>query len=92
MKTNFSKRFMVPLAVIILGGAGAFATTSMSTNKAVEERMGYRYLSEQEPCHEENECSTVNNNVICTSTVGSHQLFDQQSPNSCDVPLYKIQN
>lgn len=90
MKTNFSKRFMAPLAVIILGGAGAFATTSMSSTKVVDERPGYRYLSEQEPCHEEITCQTENNNVICTS--GANQLFDKQSENSCDVPLYKIQN
>jgi hypothetical protein len=90
MKTIFSKRFMAPLAVIILGGAGAFVTTSMGSTNALAQKNGYRYLSEQEPCHEEIKCQTENNNVICTS--GGNQLFEQTSPNSCDVPLYKIQN
>lgn len=90
MKTIFSKRFMAPLAVMILGGAGAFVTTSMNSTKTLANVTGYRYVSQQDPCHADIQCTTDNNGVICTS--GSSQLFQKINENACDLPLYKIPN
>lgn len=90
MKTIFSRRFMAPLVVMILGGAGAFVTASMKSAEDLNIVTGYRYVSEADPCHEDIECTTENNNVICTSGSSSSQLFQKVSENACDVPLYKI--
>jgi hypothetical protein len=88
MKTNFFKRIMMPAAVMILGAGGAFVTTSMSSTKGIANVQGYRYLSQADPCHAEQQCST-SNTTICTS--GSTQLFGKANPsaNICNVPLYK---
>lgn len=88
MKTIFSRRFMAPLVVMILGGAGAFVTASMKSAEDLNIVTGYRYVSQEDPCHADIECDTDNTGVICTS--GSSQLFQKVSENACDVPLYKI--
>lgn len=92
MKTNFFKRFMMPLAVMIFGIAGAFVTTAMSSTKTLTDMPGYRFVSQQDPCHEEQMCTTVVRPTICTS--GGQQLKGKFNPNVnvCDIPLYKIPN
>lgn len=93
MKTIFSKRFMAPLAVMILGGAGAFVTASMSTLSTVAEKPGYHFVSMEEPCHQEEEvrCTTDQTGVICT--YGSDQLYgkiNDASEGPCNLPLRKV--
>jgi hypothetical protein len=90
MKTSLFKRSMTLAAVMVLGGGGAFVTTSMSSTKGIANVQGYRYVSQADPCHAQQLCSTINS-TICTS--GSNQLFGKANPNVnvCDVPLYKIQ-
>jgi hypothetical protein len=92
MNRNFLKRIMMPAAVVILGVGGAFATTSMSSTKGIANVQGYRYVSQADPCHAQQQCSNVFNSTICTS--GSNQLFGKATPNAvnCDLPLYKIPN
>lgn len=92
MKTNFFKRFMMPLAVMILGIAGAFVTTAMSSTETLANVQGYRFVSLADPCHAEQMCTTVVQPTICTS--GSQRLWGKDNPsiNECDVPLYKIPN
>lgn len=90
MKRNFLKGIMMPAAVVVLGVGGAFVTTSMSSTKALANVQGYRYVSQADPCHAQQQCSTVFNANICTS--GGSQLYGKANPNVnvCDVPLYKI--
>lgn len=92
MKTNFFKKIMMPFAVIVFGIAGAFVTTSMSSTKSLSTVQGYRYVSQADPCHAQQMCSTIFSATICTS--GSQQLWGKVNPgvNVCDVPLYKIPN
>ncbi|MFV8351739.1 hypothetical protein [Flavobacterium sp. XS2P14] len=92
MKTNFFKRLMMPLAVMVVGIAGAFLTTSMSSTKALTNVQGYRNVSQQNPCHIDAMCSNVFSTTLCTSSGGA-QLKGKVSPNApCDVTLYKIPN
>lgn len=92
MKTTFFKRLMMPLAVMVLGIAGAFVTTSMSSTKTLANVQGYRFVSQAEPCQEDAMCSTVFSTNICTSSGGA-QLKGKASPNApCDITLYKKTN
>jgi hypothetical protein len=91
MKTNFFRRLMMPLAVMVLGVAGAFVTTAMSSTKTLANVQGYRFVSQADPCHADAMCSNVFNANICTSS--GTQLKGKVSSNApCDVTLYKIQN
>ncbi|MDP5200211.1 hypothetical protein [Flavobacterium sp. DG2-3] len=95
MKSNLLKRFSAPLAVAILGGAGAFFTASMGSAKAFDERPAYRYVSQLDPCHQEDErCQTEQTIEICS--YGSTQLFgkvDENNPNNnCNLPMWKVQD
>ncbi|HSD06398.1 DUF6520 family protein [Flavobacterium sp.] len=92
MKAIFLKRMIMPLAVIVLGIVGAFTTTAMSSDKALTNVQGYRFISQADPCHADAQCSNVSSANICTSSGGS-QLKGKAAPNApCDVPLYKIPN
>lgn len=59
MKTNFFKRFMMPLAVMFLGIAGAFVTMSMSSTESLSQMKGYKYVSPANPCDFVENCTTV---------------------------------
>ena len=90
MKTTFFKRLMMPLAVMIVGIAGAFVTTSMSSTKPLAPVQGYRFVSQAEPCKADTECSDVFRPTICTSSGGA-QLKGKATPNApCDITLYKL--
>jgi hypothetical protein len=92
MKTTFFKRLMMPLAVMIVGIAGAFVTTSMSSTKTLANVQGYRFVSQADPCHVDAMCSSASSANICTSSGGT-QLKGKVSPNApCDVTLFKIPN
>lgn len=82
----------MPLAVMILGIAGAFVTTAMSSTETLANVPGYRFVSQLDPCHEEQMCTTEVKETICTS--GTKRLWGKDDPNVnvCDVPLYKIPN
>lgn len=82
----------MPLAIMIFGIASAFVTTAMSSPEALVEMRGYRFVSQQDPCHEEQMCTTEFRPTICTS--GGQQLKGKVNPNVnvCDVLLYKIPN
>ena len=92
MKTNFFKRLMMPLAVMVLGIATAFTTTSMSSTKALANVQGYRFVSQADPCHIDVMCSNIFSATVCTS--GANQLWGKQTPTSatCPLTLYKIPN
>jgi hypothetical protein len=92
MKTIFFKKMVLPVAVIMLGIAGAVSTQAMnSSSKVLVNQQGYRFVSAQDPCHAE---------IMCTTTVGpicklgSITLWGKVTPTAldCNVPLYKIQN
>jgi hypothetical protein len=92
MKTNFFKKLMMPLAVMVLGIATAFTTTSMSSAKALANVQGYRFVSQADPCHIDVMCSNIFSANVCTS--GSNQLWGKQTPSAttCPLTLYKIPN
>ena len=89
MKTNFFKKLMMPLAVMVLGIATAFTTTSMSSTKALAPVQGYKFISQADPCHIDAMCSNVVSVNLCTS--GSSHLWGKVTPNAptCDVKLYR---
>ncbi|UMB54204.1 hypothetical protein MKD41_01695 [Lutibacter sp. A64] len=82
----------MPLAVVFLGIAGAFVTMSMGSTESLSTTQGYRFVSQADPCHAEQMCTTVYQPTICTS--GSSRLWGKVNPsvNVCNVPLYKINN
>ncbi len=86
MKTIFARRFMAPLAVMILGGAGAFVTTSMKSAEVKATVPGYRYVSQADPCHEDIQCSATYKPTLCSSGSAILKGFDGVS---CNMPLYK---
>lgn len=89
MKTNFFKKLMMPLAVMVLGAAGAFVTTSAASTDALAARQGYKFISQADPCHIDAMCSDVVTPNLCTS--GSTQLWGKVTPNAptCNVQLYR---
>lgn len=89
MKTNPFKRLMLPLAVAVLGSAGAFVTTSMGKADAFANQQGYRFVSAADPCHSEIMCRTEEGDIC---TLGSVRLWGKVTPSAttCSVPLYKI--
>ncbi|MBD3581293.1 DUF6520 family protein [Flavobacterium selenitireducens] len=90
MKTTL-KGIVMPVATLVLGAAGAFATTSMASDEAPTIITGRYYVSSADPCHlSDVECTDVfNDNGACTSPQGT--LWKMDSPVTCPLPLYKIQ-
>lgn len=78
----------MPMAVAVVGFAGAFATTSMAS-APVANQQGYRFISGQpNPCHAELMCRTESGDV-CKS--GAITLWGKATENGpCNVPLFKI--
>ncbi len=89
MKTNFLKRMMMPMVVLLFGIAGAFVTTSMSSAPNPTMEPGYRYVSQSKPCNAEIQCSNVSSPNLCTS--GGITLKGKFNPaiNICQKPLYR---
>lgn len=92
MKTTIFKKIMMPFAIIFIGISAAFVTTSMASTKDLTIQQGYKFVSQADPCHAEQMCTTDFQTTICTS--GSQRLWGKVNPNVnvCDVPLYKIPN
>lgn len=95
MKSNNLKRFTAPLAVVILGGVGAFFTASMGSANTVDERPVYRFISQQNPCQQEEvTCQTEQADEICS--LGTTQLYgkvNEENPNNnCNLRMYKVSN
>jgi len=88
MKTNFFKRFMMPLAVMIFGFGLAFTTTSMKDAKVLLDKTAYRFISTEDPCHATKTCR-IEVNPICK--VGSIQLWGKvnETDMQCPVTLYE---
>mgnify|MGYP003610434747 FL=1 len=83
----------MPVAVAILGIAGAFATTSMASNKASVNVWGHKFTSSAVPCAEIKMCQTENNGILCrVDDVDdtSLQLKGKISPTVCPTTLYRI--
>lgn len=91
MKSRIFKNLMMPLAVMVLGAAGAFATTSMADAKAVVNQQGYRFVSNADPCHADLMCRTEFGDICKSGTI---TLWGKVTPSAtnCDVQLYKIPN
>ncbi|WP_343591058.1 DUF6520 family protein [Flavobacterium sp.] len=88
MKTNLKK--MIPMAVAVLGIAGAFVTTSMQkASSTLIPRLGY-VLDENDDCNIPVQCDT-NQNEICQHTDGQ-QAFGKDAQGNCNVTLFKPSN
>lgn len=93
MKTNVLKKAMMPIAVAVLGIAGAFTTTSMTTNKTVANVWGHKFTSAAIPCDQVKMCQTENNGILCRvndADESSSQLKGKVAPMSCPTILYRI--
>jgi len=90
MKTNF-KQALMPLAVVVLGVVGAFATNAKKqSEKALIDQQGYVYDNIQKKCIPEVMCSTIVND-ICENAFGQH-VYGLNSPDdlsTCSWTLYK---
>jgi hypothetical protein len=75
----------MPMAVVALGLAGAISTNAMNENgKEVAPVMGWKHVSEINPCEAVQECSN-NGNFDCTAPDGE-QLYAKPI-STCLTPL-----
>lgn len=88
MKSGIFKRIMGPLAVMVLGIAGAFTTTSMSSTKALTAEQGYIFVSPVDRCHESIMCDTQEGD-LCKLSDGTTQVWGKDTPSTCIKKLYK---
>lgn len=87
MKTNF-KKLMTPVAVAVLGIAGAFTTTSMSSDKVLDNRQAYKQISGT--CVDQGIMCQTDFGPVCKS--GTVTLWGKAPGSStCTVPLYHIE-
>lgn len=85
MKSNFLKN-MVPIAVAVLGTAGAFVTTSMQKADSATPRLGY-VLDNNDICNVPVQCNT-DPNPICKHSDGQTAYgLDEQG--NCNVTLFQ---
>lgn len=92
MKTNF-KQALMPLAVVVLGVVGAFATNAKKQNQQVKTiETGYVTTNPSQPCNLAIECSNING-PVCTIMLDGvqHQAFGKLNPAdvSCAKVLYR---
>lgn len=89
MRTNF-KKLMMPLAVVILGSLGAFATMSMGTVKAAPgDQRGYLFVNALNPCVQDIMCSNIVNDICKTPSLQTLKGKINESDASCPQTLYK---
>lgn len=92
MKQTF-KKAMMPLAVVVLGAAAAFATNAAKTgNGPLAEVPGYLYDQDAKQCIEHVMCSTIPG-PVCRNAA-NQQVFGLNNSSDltvCTWQLYKIQ-
>lgn len=88
------RKFIFPVALVLLGTGSAFATKVAKENKKAIVP-GYRVVNlggGQFSCEDAGkDCSNVNEGPICTWTDGVTQLKTQVSPTMCGITLHEIQ-
>ncbi len=83
---------MMPLAVVVLGVAGAFATMSMGSSKTVLDQQGYRFVSSTDQCHIAKMCATTGGTICKYSpTVTAWGKADEELDHPCNVQLFEKQ-
>jgi hypothetical protein len=92
MKTIFMKQ-VLPVAVFVLAIAGAFTTHAMNErSKTLAPVQGFLRLDPNgNTCQVQDECSTVNNGIVCTVGLedDAPQLYGKNSAEKCTVPIYR---
>jgi hypothetical protein len=92
MKVNFAKQ-VIPVAVFALAIAGAFTTHAMSEHsKKLAPVDGFIRLDpEGDECEQSNQCSTVNNSIVCTVGLvpAGAQLYGKNSADKCTKVIYR---
>ncbi|REC60144.1 hypothetical protein DRF65_22605 [Chryseobacterium pennae] len=89
------RKFIFPVALVLLGTGSAFATKVAKENKKAIVQ-GYRVVNlggGQFSCvNAEKDCSDVNQGPVCTWSVdGSTPLQSLVSPTMCGITLHEIQ-
>lgn len=86
------KKFMIPIALIVMGTGVAFATNAKKSGSGSQ--TGYRLVSlggGMFTCDPDKQCTDVTLGPICTWSVdNSTPLNKLESPTSCVVPLHEI--
>jgi hypothetical protein len=89
MRTNL-KKLMMPLAVIIVGSFGAFATMSMGSVKPLPtDQRGYLFVDALHPCVQNIICSTIVNDICKTPSLQTLTGKINENDASCPQTLYK---
>lgn len=88
MKRNFLKN-MVPIAVAVLGTAGAFVTTSMQKVGSATPTLGY-VLDENDICDVPVQCD-ADPNPICKHSDGQ-TAYGLDNQGNCNVTLFMPSN
>ena len=92
MKTLLLKKLTMPLVIAVLGILGAFSTMSMSSNdKMLTDMVGYRFVSEQNPCVDTQKLCSTNVGVTC-KYLAVHDLWGKsidEDDEPCLIPLYE---
>jgi hypothetical protein len=74
MKTKFLN-FVVPMAVVAVGLAGALSTNAMAkSNGRLAPVWGYKHVSAAIPCEKVQMCSN-SGNFVCTSDIDGANLY-----------------
>ena len=80
----------MPLAVIIVASAGAFATMSMGTVKAAPgDQRGYLFVDALHPCVQDIMCSNIVDDICKTSSAKTLKGKINENDGSCPQTLYK---
>ena len=92
MKSNL-KKAMMPLAVVVLGAAAAFATNAAKTSSSsLADVHGYIYNQETKQCVQQVMCSTIPG-PVCRNAA-NQQVFglnDSDDLTVCTWQLYRLQ-
>ncbi|SHL80251.1 DUF6520 family protein [Chryseobacterium polytrichastri] len=83
------KKFILPVAVILMGAGAAFATKVTTSNRAIV--AGYRIDSVNGQCIKENQCSTIPGETCLWSADNATPLH-QLSETMCGEELFKLAN
>lgn len=88
MNATFLKKMAMPMAVAVLGIAGAFGTVSMKGNESLVNKTGYRIINGV--CQETSVMCRTEDGVTCK--LGFATLWGKNNPSdaNCPIPLFHI--
>lgn len=87
MKKN--KKFILPVAVLLIGAGGALATSTKTTAESLVEN-GYHYDSLNKECIMTTQNCTDLPGPACTWGIGGPVLYRFSNPTTCGVELKRL--